>query len=288
VRRARYTREHGLTKFKMFQLGASIIILASFVMFTRGSVNVATPFAVVFDFDTALPTLSEGRSTPFNQTSDSIMAYFGSPSDPAAFSIQSYDTTFFTLSQFSGKYLYDNNPSRDILDIKFNVSITSINFCFATVEYHSGPVTEPSSITLLAYMNSAHVGSTTAFGSYANDSYPQGKLSFNLSGQPFNWVRISLPYQAQGASDFFVDSIAVSGTIQESPTPLPSDNATPSPSSTLFSSPSSIQSLSPSSSPQIPEFPPAILTLFIAVTVLAIFISKRKLLSHGSRRRNEK
>jgi len=179
----------------------------------------ANQTAITFDFDTGSPFLVEGQNTPLNQTSSGLTARFSSPSDlvTPAFSIQSYDTTFLVLSQFSGRWLYDNKPSRDSLDIKFSQHLTSINFTFATLEYHGGPTTEPSNITLTAYMNSTDttpVGSATARGTFSSALYPQGTLSFTSGGQPFNLVRIWIPYQPRPVSvtDFFVDNIVITAT----------------------------------------------------------------------------
>ena len=158
------------------------------------------------------------QNTPFNQTSSGVTARFNSPSDRVspAFSVQSYVTTFLDLSQFSGKWLYDNKPSVDSLEIAFSQPLASINLTFATVEYHGGPGTEPSNVSLTAYMNSIDtppVGWTTARGTFSNDPYPQGTLSFNSSGHPFNRVKIEVLYQGpKGATDFFVDNIIVTTT----------------------------------------------------------------------------
>jgi len=172
----------------------------------------AGPSVIAFDFDTGSPTLSEGQNTPLDQTSGGVAAHFSSPSDPAAFSVQSYGTTFLTLSQFSGKYLYDNRATRDYLDIKFTAHLTSANLTFATIEAHGGPGMEPCNVTLTAYMDSTGnppVGSAVAHGAWSNDSYPQGRLKFDSGGQPFNLVRIYLPYQRPGVTDFFVDDVVV-------------------------------------------------------------------------------
>jgi len=174
---------------------------------------------ITFNFDTGSPSLIEGQNTPISQTSNGLTASFSAPSDLAipAFSIQSYDTTFIKLPQFSGRWLYDNKPSRDLLEIKFSQQLTSINFTFATLEYHGGPSTEPSNITLIAYVNSTDttpVGSTSVHGTFISALYPQGTLSFNSGGRPFNLVRIEIPYVPQGATDFFLDNIIVT-TIQQ-------------------------------------------------------------------------
>jgi len=173
--------------------------------------------SIVFDFDTGSPSLIEGQNTPLSQTSNELTAIFSSPSDftTPAFSIQSYATTFLVLPKFSGRWLYDNKPSVDVLDILFSQSLTSINFTFATLEYHGGPTTEPTEIKLTAYMNSTEitpVGTATARGAFSTGLYPQGTLSFTSTEQPFNMVRIEIPYVPRGATDFFVDNIIVTTT----------------------------------------------------------------------------
>ena len=198
-------------------LKVALLIVITLVGLSINSLLVSGQGTLTFNFDNGSPTLSEGRSTPFSQTVGATTAYFSSPSDPAAFSVQSYGTTFFRLSQFSGKYLYDNKPSRDILDIKFSALIVAVRLTFATIESNEGVATVPSKILLIAYANTNLVGSTTEYGSFSSDSYPQGTLSLS-SGQPFNWVRISVPAQTSGTTDFLIDNITVT-VISESPTP---------------------------------------------------------------------
>ena len=143
-----------------------------------------------------------------------VTASFTSLFDPSAFSVQSYETTFFMLSNFSGNFLYDNNLATRSVDIRFNGQLTSIAFTFATIEYHGGAGSEPSNLTLKAYLDTVGatpVGSATARGTWPEgNSFPQGKLSFDSAGQPFNLVRIELPFQGpKGASDFLMDNITV-------------------------------------------------------------------------------
>jgi len=168
---------------------------------------------VTFDFNIGLPPLSAGQSTPFQQMLNGLTAHFSSPSDPATFSVQNHDTTFLTLSQFSGNYLFDNNPFRNYLNIRFSQPLTSITLTFATTDSHGpGNVEEPSYMKLTAYMNSTGttlVGSVTARGSFSNDSFPQGTLSFDSSGQPFNLVVIEILFQPGGGANFLVDNITV-------------------------------------------------------------------------------
>lgn len=214
------TRNLMLTGLLLVIFAVAIVYISTYwlpTMLPLDSSNGQT--VIVFDFDASLSFLIEGQNTPLNQTSNGLTASFSSPSDSAtpAFSIQSYDTTFFELPQFSGRWLYDNKPSRDLLDIKFSQQLASINFTFATLEYHGGPSTEPSNITLIAYVNSTDtipVGSTAVHGTFLSALYPQGTLSFNSGGRPFNLVRIEIPYVPQGATDFFLDNIIVT-TIQQ-------------------------------------------------------------------------
>ena len=213
-------RHHRLSARRLLLIGIFVIILAALVYVASQPSDIppSTKPTVTFDFDTGFPLLAETQNTPLNQTSNGITAYFSSPSDTSvapAFSVQSYHTTFTKLSQFSGKYLYDNKPSRDSLDIMFSQQLTSITLTFATVEYN----TEPSNIKLTAYRDSigtSPVGSTTARGTYQNALYPQGVLSFNSGGQPFNLVRIEIPYQdPKAATGFFVDNVIVTTTQQK-------------------------------------------------------------------------
>ena len=172
----------------------------------------STEFEVTFDFDSADPLLAESQNLPLNQTSQGVTAYFSSPSQTtigSAFSIQSYDTTFITLSEFSGKYLYDNQPTKDILEIRFSQQIKSISFTFATIEYQAGP----SDLILNAYLDSvdtAPVGTKSASGTIINSLYPQGDLAFDSVGKPFDIVRIELSSQASAeTTNFFVDNIRI-------------------------------------------------------------------------------
>jgi len=197
---------------------AFLAVLISIAAATATFVRAATPFTVSFDFDTGTPSLSMGQSIPFNQTSGEVTAYFSSPSGPAAFSIQSDSTTFYKLSQFSGKYLYDNSPLRDTLEIKLSHYLNSITFSFATIEYRGSSGDEPSNITLTAYVDSTAttpIGSAKARGTWPSggDTHPQGTLNFNSGSQQFSLVKIELPYQGpRSAVDFLVDNITVTTT----------------------------------------------------------------------------
>ncbi len=202
------------TRYVLLAVGVVLIIVLSLAYVL--SMNNLTPppieLAVTFDFDTGSPSLAEGQNTPFNQTSDGITAYFSSSSDTltgSPFSVQSYETTFITLTQFSGKYLYDNKPSRDTLEINFSQQLKGISLTFTTIEYQTGP----TDITLTAYMNSVDtqpVGSVSAHGTILTGLYPQGILTFDSNSQPFNIVRIAISSEDSGeTTNFFVDNIKV-------------------------------------------------------------------------------
>ncbi len=164
---------------------------------------------VTFDFDSATPALTAGQGIPFDQTAGGVTARFSSPSGPA-FSIQTDSGTGWRMSKFSGNYLYANNQNKNALDIIFSQPVTGITLTFATADFQQVEV--PTTVQLSAYVDStqaAPVGAATAHGTYANDTMPMGTLSFSSSGQPFNLVEISIPYQPRGASAFFVDNVTV-------------------------------------------------------------------------------
>jgi hypothetical protein len=178
------------------------------------SSNPPTPSSTIitFDFDRGTPIVLEGRNTPFIQTSGGVTASFGSDSDPAAFSIQSYRTTFYTLSEFSDKFLFDNKITRDVLYIAFSQPLTEISFTFATVEYYGpGHVDEPSMMKLTTYKDSINsvIGSATAQGTISNNLFPQGNLSYNAKDKSFNLIRIEMLFQQPGGTDFLIDNIKV-------------------------------------------------------------------------------
>ena len=186
------------------------LIITALVYFayqtSQPPVNQAVGKTVIFDFDIASPPLVQAQGTPFNQTSNDVSAYFSSIADPAGFTVKSQESTSLKLSQFSGNYLVDINPSRDILDIKLDSPAVAANFTFATVELQSDTIPIPSEILLTVYRDNTLVGSTKAYGSFSSDSYPQGVLVFSPV-KPFNWMRISVPSQTGGTTDFLIDNI---------------------------------------------------------------------------------
>jgi hypothetical protein len=166
---------------------------------------------VIFDFDTGSPIITSTIPTPLNQTKDLVTAQFSSPT-PSGFSVQRYETTLYKLSQFQGNYLLDNNPTRDTLQIKFSQPITRITFVFATFESEGLPGDQPSLIYLNAFLGTTSVGSTSARGTWptGGDYYPQGTLTFDSGGQPFDTVKIDLPFQgATKAVDYMIDTVTI-------------------------------------------------------------------------------
>jgi hypothetical protein len=83
---------------------------------------------------------------------------------------------------------------------------------FKTAELNDpGPGGTGSTIRINAYLNSGAnaVGTpVTIRGVESNDVYPEGTLSLNSAGQPFNLVVIDLPLPT-GATGFLVDNIIV-------------------------------------------------------------------------------
>ena len=162
--------------------------------------------AAVFGFDTPGLYL---HPVPFSETSGGLTAYFDSfPS--TGFSVQS----LYTLSTFSGNYLWDNNPDLSTLSIVFSSPVMDISLLFATVDYHDPNAGLPggpgTALGLTAYLGAAIVGSATARGNFIQgDTYPQGMLSFNGGGAQFDRVQLAVIFQSQGATQFFVDQIQV-------------------------------------------------------------------------------
>ncbi len=183
----------------------------------------APPLTVVFNFDNATPPLTQGISTPIDQTSLGLTAHFSSPTDSPSkpsFSVQNINSlaalsTVINSANFSGLFLWPSTINRDHLDITFSQSITSISFNFKTAELHDpGPGGTGSPIRLTAYMNSlsTQIGAPVTVNGIETpyDNYPEGTLKFNSNGQPFNLVEIDLPFiSAEGASGFIIDNIVV-------------------------------------------------------------------------------
>jgi hypothetical protein len=195
---------------------------------------------VTFDLDTGTPPLSTGQNIPIDQTAGGLTAHFSSPQG-AVFSIQTDRTTQFTLSRFSGHYLYDNDLNRNFLDIAFSQPLGAIAIVFATADFQQVEV--PTTMQLTAYRGATGmqpVGTATAHGTYGGDTMPMGTLSFNSGGQPFDVVELVLPFQPQGATDFLVDNITVTTIDIATGTPTSTAVPTPTPTPTTTVAPACI------------------------------------------------
>jgi hypothetical protein len=199
-----------------------VAALITVVLTSAPNANAATtPITAIFNFDAGTPALNARQPTPFNQTVNGVTASFGSPTDfPSnpAFSVQNLaslatSSVVINSTYFSGLFLWPSTVSRDTLFINFSQSITNITLNFKTAELHDpGPGGTGSPIRLTAYANSTsnQVGSpVTVYGNETLfDTYPEGVLAFN-STQPFNIVKVDLPFITQGASGFIIDNVTV-------------------------------------------------------------------------------
>jgi hypothetical protein len=160
--------------------------------------------AVTFDLDTGTPTLAIGQVLPLDQTSHGLTAHLA-----GGFSIQDAGSTGFYLVQLQGKYLYPN-AAGVILDITFARPVTTFSMVFATADSHQAEI--PTTITLTAWLGSTAttpVGTVSAHGTYGTATFPEGTLTFDSAGRPFNVVEIVIPQQPAAASGFLVDAITV-------------------------------------------------------------------------------
>ncbi|MEL7563172.1 hypothetical protein [Dehalogenimonas sp. 4OHTPN] len=164
----------------------------------------------IFNFDAGSPVLNVGQSTPFSSTVSGITAEFSSSSG-AAYSIQNQAATNFILSQFSGKYIYDNDVSRSSLQIKFSQPMNSVSIVFATTDSHGpGNVETPTELRVVAYSGSTStppIGAAAARGVFANDTFPQGTVTFT-SAVAFNIIVLETVPVLNGASAFLIDQLA--------------------------------------------------------------------------------
>ena len=182
-------------------------LLAAFCLWHADHAQAET---VVFDFDSGSPALVTGQNVPFDQTSGGVTASFNYDFLAGkGFSVQSDSSTGFTLTQFSGFYLYPNASPPGPLFIQFSQPLDSINFTFATADFHQVEVT--TIIQLTAFLDSTAMGTATAHGIYGPDTMPMGSLTFSTN-TAFNRVVIGIQSgQPVGAtSDFLVDNINIS------------------------------------------------------------------------------
>ncbi|MFO0965252.1 MAG: MBG domain-containing protein [Gemmataceae bacterium] len=186
--------------------------------------------AAVFNFDTGSPTLTAGMGIPLTQTAGAVSAHFSSPNSWLAggFSIQSHNTTFFNLDQFSGNYLYPNSVYNPNLAISFtdptgafSQPLSRISFTFATADFQQTEI--PTTVRLTAYLGSTIVGTASGHGAYTGQTMPQGTLTFDGAGQVFDRVLIEIPWAPLAASDMLLDNFQVStpdafGVVVNAPT----------------------------------------------------------------------
>jgi hypothetical protein len=167
---------------------------------------------MTFDFDTGNPTLPLLRNLPVDQTVDGVGAHFSAIS--GNFSIQNDVSTGFSLSQFSGKWVYPNNRRGDILRIQFDHELSDLSFTFATTDYQTSHP-QPTPIVMTAYLGATSttpVGSVTQRAVYGGDDYPMGTLTFSSTASPFD--RVEIRVQAGGDAAVFVDDVTVKPTPQ--------------------------------------------------------------------------
>lgn len=172
-----------------------------------GSVFTAGQTAL-FNFDS--PGLQATMGMPSTLTVGGVTASFNSPNAwlSGGFSLQSANTTFFHLSQFSGNYLYPNSVYNPDLAIAFNQPISSLTFTYATADF--GQNETPTTVQVIAYLGSTMVGSASSHGIfYLGDTMPEGTLTFDGAGQTFDHVLIQIPPAPLAASDMLIDNISV-------------------------------------------------------------------------------
>lgn len=174
-----------------------------------GSVFTAGQTAI-FDFDTGTPAVHATMSMPGSQMFGGVTASFTSPNAwlSGGFSVQSHDTTFYNLSQFSGNYLWPNSVYNPNLAISFSQPLSSITFTYATADF--GQNETPTTVQVTAYLGATVVGTASSHGVfYMGDTMPQGTLTFNGAGLTFDHVLIQIPPAPLAASDMLVDNIIV-------------------------------------------------------------------------------
>ncbi len=183
------------------------------------------PTTATFNFDSGNPAPYLREPTPFDVTNNGVTVHVSSPMDippTYAFSVQSRDSlasisVILNSSLFLGNFLWPNTIYHYNLTLSFSRNITNISLAFATCETHDpGPGGTGSTMRLSAYLNShANLVGTPATKNGVEppaDVYPEGTLTFNSGGQPFNFVEIDLPSPLQGATGFLIDNIIVSTT----------------------------------------------------------------------------
>ena len=193
---------------------ALITVLVAVLMFCLAG---AVRASIAFDFDSGTSPPFVGQSIPFDYTADGLTAHFSSP-DGLTWSVQNYDKTFFPLDHMSGNYLWPSDVFRHHLRISFSQPLSAISFTFATVEYQD-QVEVPSPIQMNAFSGATSKGSAQATGRWvfpdgSGGAWPQGTLTFN-SATSFDNVDIFVPFVANGAVNFVLDTVNVTPAVPE-------------------------------------------------------------------------
>ncbi|HZT31483.1 MAG TPA: PEP-CTERM sorting domain-containing protein [Bryobacteraceae bacterium] len=166
---------------------------------------------ILFDFDSGSPPLSTGMGLPLSQTAGGATATF-----TGRFSVQSHDTTFYNLPNFSGNYLDPSDVYSPPLTVSFDRVLIGLSFDFATADFGLDTNT---TLQLTAYLNSTFnpaVGSTTSQA--VGEGWGLGTLTFQ-SNAAFNLVEVVILPGA--GSDFLADNFQATtfsdggGTIPE-------------------------------------------------------------------------
>lgn len=164
--------------------------------------------AATFDFDTGTPTVVATMGMPASQTKDGVTAYF-SAGGGSGWSVQSDATTQWRLSQFSGNYLDPTSLTPGYMVIGFSQSISTVTFSFCTADFQQVEI--PTTVRTDAYQDAISnpiIATATAHGTYGGDTMPMGTMQLS-SATAFNTIKVWIPWQANGASDFLVDNITV-------------------------------------------------------------------------------
>jgi IPT/TIG domain-containing protein len=181
---------------------ASIALFSA--VFALGVTAFAGAQTIHFDFDTGSPPLHPTMGLPLSQTVGGLTAQFS-----GNFSVQSDQTTFYRMSQFSGNYLDPSTIYGEPLHIQFSQRVNSIAFTFATADF--GQVEVPTTIQAAVLDGTTPIGSATAHGCYCGDTMPMGQLSFT-SALPFDHVDVTIPYAPAAACCFLLDNVTVNST----------------------------------------------------------------------------
>jgi hypothetical protein len=187
------------------------VVAFGFGLAIAATAAVSTGQTVTFDLDSGTPPPQVHQGLPLNVTMDGLTAYFSSPQSGmgGGFSIQSDGTTFYHMSRMPGNYIWPNSLSRNQLDVRFSAPLTSLTFTFATVDYQDNAEV-PSNILVTAYHDvvaGSGVGSATTHAAYTGDTYPTTTLTYTAPpGQWFNLVRIYVPYNTNGTTEFLADN----------------------------------------------------------------------------------